>query len=82
MSVLVAPRTHDGTVGARFAPLVVDGVLTVGDAELACYVVHQATWNAEAARDVAESLTSHPNYINLWTWSKLSTAEHLGGQER
>lgn len=77
MSVLVVPRTHDATVGARFAPVVVDGVLTVWDAEHACYVVHQATWDADAAWDVAESLTSHPNYVSLWTWSELLTGEPL-----
>ena len=70
MSVVAVPAKHDAAVGVRFAPLVVNGVLTVWDAELGRYVVHQATWDAEAARDVAESLAEHPNYVRVWTWSE------------
>jgi hypothetical protein len=70
LSVLVLPLPHGDDVTVRFTPQFVDGEWTVWDTERELRIVHQATWDAEAARDVAESLSGHPNYVRLWTWAE------------
>jgi hypothetical protein len=71
LSVLVLPLPHGDDLAVRFVPQFVDGEWTVWDTERELRIVHQATWDAEAARDVAESLSEHPNYVRLWTWAEL-----------
>ena len=68
MSVL-ALRFDDDAAESRFTPLQIDGEWTVWDAALQRYVVHEATWDAQAAHDVAETLVGHPGYAHIWTWS-------------
>ena len=77
MSVLVLPAGRDGAGAPRFTPVVIDGELTVWDAELQRHVIHEACWDEEAACLVANHLTEHHNYVSVWNWSQpwASTAE-------
>jgi hypothetical protein len=70
LRVPVPSVEHDAAIAAgRFTGLRVDSELTVWDAELRRHIVHKAPWDAEAVRDVVESLSAHPGYLHLWNWS-------------
>jgi hypothetical protein len=70
LRVPVPSVEHGAAIAAgRFSELKVDGELTVWDAELRRHIVHQAPWDAEAVRDVVESLSARPGYLHLWDWS-------------